>query len=620
MDKNRFNQFHTTYISDAYKYLGSHYDKKSGNTTFRVYAPHADKVGIVGDFNEWNNSSTIMRKITEQGVFELVVPNLKIYDKYKYCIFNGKKEIYKQDPYAYHNETNGDTCSKLFDIDTYDWNDSEYIKNRNVTLPYNRPMNIYEVNLGSWRRKKGNVVYNYRELADKLIPYLKKMNYTHVEVMPVTEYPFEGSWGYQVTGYFSITSRYGIPTDFMYFVDKAHMNNIGVIIDWVPAHFPKDAYGLYEFDGDFVYEDTEPLQREHLCWGTRVFNYRKAEVKSFLFSSAMFFFDKYHIDGLRVDAVASMLYLDYDRKEWKPNMYGGNHNLEAIDFFKNLNTEIFCHFPQALMIAEESTDFANVTKPVYLGGLGFNFKWNMGWMNDSLSYIQTNPMFRCYEHNKLTFSLMYAFSENFVLPISHDEVVHGKKSLLDKMPGEYNEKFANDRAFLTYMMTHPGKKLNFMGYEIAQFIEWDYKKELDWLLLKYDSHKKFQAFVQDINKIYVNSSPLWEIDDSWEGFNWLVVDDKDRDVIAYERIDKEGTLFIVIINFSGCYYENYNLNARCGSYKEIINSDNLKYGGTGVYNGVIKVDKSSDSKNGILKIKIAPLSGIILKRSRKIKK
>ena len=479
MNKNIINDFHTSFTCDAYEYFGSHYDSQTRSVVFRVYAPHAEKVAVVGDFNGWNLSAHPMRKITKEGIWELVVNNVAMYQNYKYAITHRRKTFLKQDPYAYHNQTNGETSSKIYQLDGFNWTDQAWLEQRNNTGTYDKPVNIYEVNLGSWKRYKDGNVYNYRHLADKLIPYVKKMGFTHIEIMPLTEFPFDGSWGYQVTGYFSVTSRYGVPQDFMYLVNKAHQNNIGIILDWVPAHFPKDDFGLYEFDGEILYEDPEPTRQEHRSWGTRIFNFQKPEVKSFLISSAKFFFDKYHVDGLRVDAVAAMLYLNYDREQWKPNIHGGVYNLEAINFLQDLNTIIFRYYPNVMMIAEESTDYANVSKPVYMGGLGFNYKWNMGWMNDTLKYMETDPFFRVDHHNRMTFSMYYAFSENFILPISHDEVVHGKKSLLDKMPGNYEEKFANVRAYLGYMMTHPGKKLLFMGCEFGQFIEWDYKKELD---------------------------------------------------------------------------------------------------------------------------------------------
>ncbi|HNZ50810.1 MAG TPA: 1,4-alpha-glucan branching protein GlgB, partial [Bacilli bacterium] len=581
--------FHNTYVTNAYEFLGCHLLEEN-KYVFRVYAPHADAVSVVGDFNHWDHSKNILKRLTKEGIWEGEITGITDFTNYKYWIKNKNKEIYKQDPYGFHHETNGSTCSKVYQLNSFSFSDEKWQKSKSHQKIYAGPINIYEVNLGSWRKYPDNEPFNYRKLARELIPYVKKMGYTHIEVMPIMEYPFGGSWGYQVTGYFSVTSRYGLPSDFMYFVNYAHKNGIGVILDWVPAHFPKDDFGLFEFDGQDVYEEPNPLRKEHENWGTRIFNYQKPEVKSFLISSALFFLEKYHLDGLRVDAVASMIYLDYDRKVFDKNIYGGNHHLEAIDFLKTLNTEVFKRFPFALMIAEESTDFAKVSHPVYLGGLGFNFKWNMGWMNDTLSYMQTEPIFRQYHHDKLTFSLMYAFSENFVLPISHDEVVHGKKSLLDKMPGNYDEKFANLRAFIGYMMTHPGKKLNFMGYEFGQFKEWDYRHELDWLLLTYEKHQKLHQFVQDINRLYKRQSCLWEIDYSWEGFQWINEHDKNHNCLSYERRNRRKKALIIIINFSGETLYHYRLGVKKGLYQELINSDDEKYGGNNQKNSLMRTE------------------------------
>ena len=615
MNKNIINDFHTSFTCDAYEYFGSHYDSQTRSVVFRVYAPHAEKVAVVGDFNGWNLSAHPMRKITKEGIWELVVNNVAMYQNYKYAITHRRKTFLKQDPYAYHNQTNGETSSKIYQLDGFNWTDQAWLEQRNNTGTYDKPVNIYEVNLGSWKRYKDGNVYNYSHLADKLIPYVKKMGFTHIEIMPLTEFPFDGSWGYQVTGYFSVTSRYGVPQDFMYLVNKARQNNVGIILDWVPAHFPKDDFGLYEFDGEILYEDPEPTRQEHRSWGTRIFNFQKPEVKSFLISSAKFFFDKYHVDGLRVDAVAAMLYLNYYREQWKPNIHGGVYNLEAINFLQDLNTIIFRYYPNVMMIAEESTDYANVSKPVYMGGLGFNYKWNMGWMNDTLKYMETDPFFRVDHHNRMTFSMYYAFSENFILPISHDEVVHGKKSLLDKMPGNYEEKFANVRAYLGYMMTHPGKKLLFMGCEFGQFIEWDYKKELDWLLLAYPMHQKMQDYVAKLNKIYLKKSCLWEIEDSWDGFQWINADDKNNNCFTYRRINRQKKELIIAINFSGRTLDYYRIGVRKGRYKEILNSDWQEFGGYDVRNDVVASEKinANNMKNSIV-IKIPKLSIIILER------
>ena len=567
----------------AYDFFGSHFT--DNGVVFRVWAPEAVSVSVVGEFNAWNDESHPMEKIAD-GIWETEIEDIKQFDTYKYSLLgkDGKRRI-KADPYAFHSETRPANASKVYDIEGFSWSDDKYLQgvyNRNI---YSSPVNIYELHAGSWRTYPDGSPYSYRALADELVPYLKEMSYTHVELMPVLEHPFDGSWGYQVTGYFAVTSRYGTPHDFMYFVNKLHNAGIGVILDWVPAHFPKDAHGLYEFDGSCCYEYSDPLKREHADWGTRIFDFGKNEVISFLTSSAVFFFDKYHIDGLRVDAVASMLYLDYGRRDgdWRPNIYGGRENLEAVAFIKYLNESVFRDYPHALMIAEESTAWPLVTKPVSVDGLGFNFKWNMGWMNDILRYSALDGLSRKYNHDLITFSMFYAFSENFVLPISHDEVVHGKKSLLDKMPGTYEEKFMGLKAFLGYMYSHPGKKLLFMGQEFGQFIEWDEKKQLDWFLLDYDAHKNLHRYVKKLNKVYKDNPSLWEIDYSWEGFRWLVSDDNSNSVVAFERIDSEGEKIIAICNFTPVTRENYRIGVDMrGSLSYLLDSESEEFGGSSV--------------------------------------
>ncbi len=581
--------FHHGENFKTYEMMGAHpavFNKKRG-FIFRVWAPHAERVSVVGAFNHWDSESHPMKKLIDDQTFELFIPGLKVFDTYKYCIkTKDGRYLYKCDPYAFHAETPDSevsNASKLYNLAGYKWQDKAYLDKQKHTNIYASPLNIYEVNLLSWKLHDDGNYYTYRELAVELVDYVKEMGYTHVEFMPLTEHPFDGSWGYQVTGYYAITSRLGTPHDFMYLVDSFHKAGIGVILDWVPAHFPKDAFGLYEFDGEPLYEPTQWDRKENRGWGTRKFDYGRNEIVSFLISSAIFLLETYHIDGLRVDAVASMLYLDYDKEpgEWVPNIYGENKNLEAVSFLRRLNQAVFSYFPNALMIAEESTAWPMVTRPTDMGGLGFNFKWNMGWMNDVLSYISQNPVYRQYNHSKLTFAMMYAFSENYVLPISHDEVVHGKASLIGKMPGEYEEKFAGVRAFLGYMMSHPGKKLNFMGFEIGQFKEWNYKEGVEWFLKEYPLHEKLSAYVKRLNHFYRTTPAFYEIEDSWDGFEWLAADDNDRNFIAYQRKDRNGENIVVMINFSGMDYKDYRLGVPQGTYQVIFNSDEPCFGGYG---------------------------------------
>ena len=581
--KAKLKQFAEGMCFDAYSFLGCH--TENGKTVFRVWAPNAESVSITGDFCDWDDTRYNMIHIGG-GVFEGIVEKLPEYSVYKYSIKSKDGTVtLKSDPYAYHYETAPQNASKTYDIEGYSWHDGQWLKSKEDKNIYASPVNIYEVHAGSWKRYADGNCFNYKDIAKELAEYVTDMGYTHIELLPIMEHPFDGCWGYQVTGYFAPTSRYGTPKDFMEFIDIMHEHNIGVIIDWVPAHFPKDGFGLYHFDGGPCYEYSDPRKGEHKEWGTQVFDYGRGEVLSFLISNAMFWHEKFHIDGIRVDAVASMLYLDYNRKdgEWIANKYGGKENLEAIEFLQRLNMAVFGTYPNTMMIAEESTAWPMVTYPVDKGGLGFNFKWNMGWMNDTLRYMSLDPINRKYHHDSLTFSFFYAFSENFVLPISHDEVVHGKCSLINKMPGDYNDKFKGLRAFYAYMMAHPGKKLLFMGTEFAQFIEWNYQQELDWLLLGYEKHQKMQNFVRSLNQFYKENAAMWQIDYSWEGFSWISNDDRDQSIIAFKRCDRNGNDVIAICNFVPVTREHYKLGLpEYGQYELVFNTDSLDFGGDGI--------------------------------------
>lgn len=580
--------FHEGKNFRTYEFLGSFLE--GNQCTFRVWTPHAQAVFVSGDFCGWKPTACELTRINNEGLFEGIVSNVRPYDSYKYVIkASDGRMLWKADPYARHSQTRPESASKVYEDQNYLWKDEDWLKQR--TIPFQQPMNIYEVHLGSWKHGENGEFLSYRQLADTLIPYVKQMHYTHIELLPITEFPYDPSWGYQVTGYFAVTSRYGTPDDFKYLIDKAHQNGIGVILDWVPGHFTKDEFGLYEFDGQCCYEYSDERKKEHRSWGTRVFDYGRGEVCSFLFSSACYWIEQFHLDGLRVDAVSSMLFLNYDRPEHlaAKNIYGGNENLEVLDFFKTLNGYVRDNYPDVMMIAEEATAFPKITAPIENGGLGFHFKWNMGWMNDSLDYIEENPIYRQWSHNKLTFSMCYAFVENFVLPISHDEVVHLKKSLLDKFPVGYDDKFSNYKTFLGYMFAHPGKKLTFMGTEIPQFIEWNENRELDWMLLDFPSHYNAHRFVQELNQYYRKTPALWQQDRGWEGFEWHVVDDASHNVFVFSRKAADGQEVLVISNFSGENWEQYNIGFHDErSYKMALNSDAKKFGGQGIVNRNLK--------------------------------
>ena len=615
MQKNLFenlDDFSKGNSTNAFDFMGCHTAEKG--FVFRVWAPNAKSIHLAGTFNGWDTKAQPMMNIG-YGIWETTVENANVYDEYKYYIeHKDGKCVYKSDPYAFHSCTRPENSSKVYSLDGYKWKDKEYLELLNKTKTLNRPVNIYEVHLGSWKKYDDGNYFSYRKMADELVKYVKKMGYTHIEILPVSEYPYDPSWGYQVTGYYAPTSRYGTPEDFMYFVDTFHRAGIGVILDWVGAHFPKDEYGLYEFDGSCLYESSDTVMNEHPEWNTRIFDYSRHEVKSFLISNVVFWLEKYHIDGIRVDAVASMLYLDYGRRngQWHPNEFGGNYNLRAIDFLRQMNAAAFAAKPSVMMIAEESTAFPMVTKPSYDGGLGFNYKWNMGWMNDMLGYMSTDPYFRDGRRNDLTFSLTYAFSENFILPLSHDEVVHGKCSMIGKMPGDYNDKFDNLRAFYGYMMAHPGKKLSFMGNEYGQFSEWDYSKPLEWFMLDYEKHKKLHRFVKELNKFYKENSPFWEIDDDWAGFSWISTDDREQNIISFYRQNKKGEKIVVVCNFCPKECNKYRIGVPDkGEYIPVFSSDSIRFGGHGTR--LKKAKAESVPMHGYeqsIEIKIPPLSTV----------
>lgn len=614
--------FHQGTNYRTYDYLGVH--KEGDRFVFRVWAPHADAVFIVGDFCGWDVGFP-MERITENGIWEGVVGSdsgFGEYSNYKYRLINGEREMYKADPYAFHFEEPPATASRFYDIEGFKWQDEGWMKNRRTKMknPYIQPINIYEIHALSWKTHEDGTPLTYTELANELPPYLKQMGYTHVEFMPIMEHPFTGSWGYQVCGYYAPSARQGSPKDFMFLVNELHKAGIGVILDWVPAHFPKDSHGLYEFDGEPLYEYQGWDKMEHKGWGTRKFDVGRNEIECFLISNAAFWAEKYHADGLRVDAVASMLYLDYGKEagEWLPNSKGDNRCLEAIAFCRMLNSYMKKEFPDVMMIAEESTAWHSVTGFEGEDGLGFTMKWNMGWMNDFLSYVETDTYFRKYIHEKMTFSMMYAFNEKYVLPISHDEVVHGKKSFLDKMPGEYDMKFAGAKAFMTFIMAHPGKKLSFMGNEIGQFREWDYAGQIEWFLLDYERHAQIQRFTSDLNHLYLSRKELWECDLSWDGFRWIDADNRDESILSLRRIDKKGNELIMIANLTPVERPNFHLGVPyAGEYEVLLCSDDAVYGGSGKYHSKIlkafecRTYKQNGFDHAII-YPLAPMSASIL--------
>lgn len=614
-----------------YEKLGAKIKKvnKTMGVHFAVWAPHAKAVSVIGDFNNWKEGAHPMENLNNAGVWSLFIPGIKEGDKYKYAIKSKKGDIkIKSDPFAFQAEVRPQTASVVSSLKDFKWKDSEWMKERARSNYKRKPMSIYEVHLGSWKRNLNEEseypknewgFLNYRQLVHELVDYAKELGFTHLELLPVMEHPLDTSWGYQVVNYFAPTSRFGTPDDFMYFIDYCHRNDIGVILDWVPAHFPTDEHGLNDFDGEQIYAYQNPKKGFHKDWGTLIFDYGKNEVVNFLVSNALFWFSKYHIDGLRVDAVASMLYLDYSRNdgEWEPNIYGGNENLEAVEFIKKLNKSVHKYNKGVVMIAEESTNWHGVTKPVHLGGLGFDMKWNMGWMNDVLRYFSTDPIYRKFNHNQITFSLWYSFNENYLLPISHDEVVHGKRSLIDKMPGDLWQKFANVRLFFGFMFGHPGKKLNFMGNDFAQFREWNCEWQLDWELFENDFNKKLNLYFKDLQKLYLEHKEFWEVDFESRGFNWIDFSDAEQSVLSFIRYSNDRKDFLVFTcNMTPVLRESYLIGVpQPGYYKEIFNSDAEIYGGSGKGNlgGVESFKERRFQHDNTLSLTLPPLAINIFK-------
>lgn len=585
MDEMQSYLFHQGNCAYAYQFMGAHPIR--GGYSFAVWAPNARAVSVVGDFNDWDHNRNPM--VNHDGVWETQISGVKQFASYKYAICGPQGNWFmKADPYAFHAETRPNTASKTYDITAYRWKDKKWMAQRAQFDPYHNPVTIYEVHLGSWKLDEQGRLYTYDRMADELVPYVKQMGYTHVELLPVMEHPFDGSWGYQITGYFAANSRFGDPAGLMRLIDAFHRAGIGVILDWVPAHYPKDAHGLYHFDGDHLYESGDWRRAENESWGTAMFDFGRNEVRSFLKSSAVFWLEMFHADGLRVDAVSYMLYHDYGKEEgkWAPNQFGGRENLEAISLLREVNEIVYRDFPGIMICAEEATAFPMVTAPTCDGGLGFGFKWNMGWMHDVLDYMGMDPIYRKYHHNKMTFSMFYAFSENYILPFSHDEVVHGKKSMLDKMPGDIWRKFASLRALLGYMYAHPGKKLMFMGTEFGQFIEWKELEQLDWFLLAYDKHPQMKQYTADLNRFYASHPPMYQIDNSWDGFTWCYADDAENSIFSFIRTDKAGNRIMAVINFTPNYHERYRVGMpKAGVLREVFNSDSFQYAGSGKGNG-----------------------------------
>ncbi len=606
----------------SYRFMGAHLVQEEGRAgvRFNLWAPNAQEVKIAGDFNHWQAQHHPMERVEESGLWTLFIPGLEEGQSYKYQVHTaGGEVLLKADPYAFFSEVRPSSASIICSLDQYSWQDQEWQEQKPQGL-YDRPVLIYEVHPGSWRLKDGGEFYSYRDLAHELVDYVADMGFTHIELMPLAEHPFDGSWGYQATGYYSVTSRYGSPRDFMYFVDCCHQKGIGVILDWVPGHFCRDGHGLGRFDGTPLFEYADPLRGENHQWGSWNFDLGRPEVHSFLISNAIFWMDIFHLDGLRVDAIASILYRDFNREEgqWEPNQYGGRENLETMEFLKKLNTRVFASFPRALMIAEDSSQYPLVSAPVYLGGLGFNYKWNMGWMNDILRYMEMDPFFRSWHHNLLTFSLWYNYTENFILPLSHDEVVHLKKSLLSKMPGDYWQKFANLRLLLAYMLAHPGKNLLFMGGELGQFDEWQEMKELGWNLLDYPQHRSLHLYVKELNHFYRKEKAFWELDYQREGYQWIDPHDNTQSIITFMRRDREGNFLIVVCNFTPVVHQRYRIGAPYpGNYQEVFNSDQEKYGGSGQKNPELLTAQEFNWHNQpcSLELRMPPLAMIVLEKT-----